>query len=219
MLVKLDHFPGRDENKKYFSCHHLTYDHGIFRLKQRTKNLKANPALRCAQVHPTMANRPKLWKDWWLGQKTKNLSGWWLEPTHLKNMRKSNWIISPGIRVKIRNIWKAHLEKNFHSLATSSIQPWWYFKHHRAPNSLSLLRNTSISADCSHACCMLWESLAVSLYISAWESRESLRWRYSLKGSGSDFCENATKSWISNKLLWLNLSIYVSSKKTSEQID
>ena len=32
-----------------------------------------------------------------------------VEPTHLKNMRKSNWIISPGIGVKIpQNIWNHH---------------------------------------------------------------------------------------------------------------
>ena len=31
-----------------------------------------------------------------------------VEPTHFKNMRKSNWIISPGERVKIKHIWNHH---------------------------------------------------------------------------------------------------------------
>ena len=48
--------------------------------------------------------KPYLHCSWFLGSKGfhylgKLLSSWWLnqpEPTHLKNMRKSNWIISPS---------------------------------------------------------------------------------------------------------------------------
>ena len=32
------------------------------------------------------------------------LSGWLFQPTHLKHMRTSNWIISPGFGVKIKHI-------------------------------------------------------------------------------------------------------------------
>ena len=48
----------------------------------------------------------------------RNLDRWhrWVVffPRHLKNMRTSNWIISPGIGMKITNIWN-------HQLFTS----WW----------------------------------------------------------------------------------------------
>ncbi len=44
--------------------------------------------------------------------KNKQVGGW---TTHLKNMRKSNWIISPGIGVNIKNIWNHHLARDFDS--------------------------------------------------------------------------------------------------------
>ena len=38
-------------------------------------------------------------------------------PTHLKNMRKSNWIISPGFGMNIRNIGVATTWAYFHRIA------------------------------------------------------------------------------------------------------
>ena len=32
-----------------------------------------------------------------------------VEPTHLKNMRKSNWVHLPQVGMKIKNIWNQHL--------------------------------------------------------------------------------------------------------------
>ena len=34
----------------------------------------------------------------WKSDFISNLPGWWLKPTHFKNMQPSNWIISPEIR-------------------------------------------------------------------------------------------------------------------------
>ena len=40
-----------------------------------------------------------------------HFSSWWFFPTHLKNMRPSNWIISPGFRGEnSKNIWVATTE-------------------------------------------------------------------------------------------------------------
>ena len=36
----------------------------------------------------------------------QTISSWWVEPTHLKNMRKSNWMISPGFVEKIPNMFE-----------------------------------------------------------------------------------------------------------------
>ena len=37
------------------------------------------------------------------------MTSWWFFATPLKNMRKSNWIISPIFGVKIKNVWNHHL--------------------------------------------------------------------------------------------------------------
>ena len=50
-------------------------------------------------------------------------SSWWFQPTHLKNMQPSNWIISPGFRVKIKNVWNPHLVVFF-----SHFQHWSSWK-------------------------------------------------------------------------------------------
>ena len=39
----------------------------------------------------------------------QELIQFFVEPTHLKNMRTSNWIISPRFGMKIKNIWNHHL--------------------------------------------------------------------------------------------------------------
>ena len=77
---------------------------------------------------------------------TKKLVGGWT--TQPKNMRKSNWIISPGIGVKIKNSWNHHLNNldvfaaclfyhaTFPPLSTPPLI-WWFFwslckKHEKA---------------------------------------------------------------------------------------
>ena len=40
----------------------------------------------------------------WHVNSQHSMTSWWFFATHLKNMRKSNWIISPGKGVKIRTI-------------------------------------------------------------------------------------------------------------------
>ena len=50
----------------------------------------------------------------------------WLvvEPTHLKNMRKSNWIIFPGKGENSKNIWNQHLVDDWkiHDLYSHSVK-------------------------------------------------------------------------------------------------
>ena len=83
---------------------------------------------------------------WWHRHPQKKLVGGWT--TQPKNMRKSNWIISPGIGVKIKNSWNHHLNNldvfaaclfyhaTFPPLSTPPLI-WWLFwslckKHQKA---------------------------------------------------------------------------------------
>ena len=83
---------------------------------------------------------------WWHRHPQKKLVGGWT--TQPKNMRKSNWIISPGIGVKIKNSWNHHLNNldvfaaclfyhaTFPPLSTPPLI-WWFFwslckKHEKA---------------------------------------------------------------------------------------
>ena len=50
--------------------------------------------------HPTCRVMNPKARMYWKSYKTS----WWFSATHLKNMLKSNWIVSPGIGVKIKNM-------------------------------------------------------------------------------------------------------------------
>ena len=52
-----------------------------------------------------------------------SIPGRWLFATHLKNMRKSNWIISSRFEVKIKNMWNHYLDAV--SLSPIESSQWW----------------------------------------------------------------------------------------------
>ena len=59
-----------------------------------------------------------------ISKEHENQPGWWLFPTHLKNMRKSNWIISPrDPGWTLKNSWNHHLAMRYMPILNQSQPP------------------------------------------------------------------------------------------------
>ena len=60
-------------------------------------DLPGDPTSRCVDFH-VCVGQPGIWGSY----RMENIPTWWFQlSTHLKNMQKSNWIISPQIGVNI----------------------------------------------------------------------------------------------------------------------
>ena len=71
--------------------------------------------------------RPWPWL-WWNDVETASCLV--VEPTHLKNMRKRNWVISPRIGAKMKNFWNHHHITSFKYVWKQNMWPWPFsFSH------------------------------------------------------------------------------------------
>ena len=128
----------------------------------------------------TKKNRPKQ------PQQKPVLAGGW--STRLKNMCKSNWIISPRFGVKIKHVWKHHLDVGlmivayFHSQITIS--------HQCSTNNQP---NPPLRKNIKHAI-FFFGKYVYRLFLNVWEFSQNSR-LHKKKNVRRGTTKNSTNAW------------------------